>query len=64
MDSEYVLQAERDLAANPPKYIIDSARYDPWEPGRYDDSGLRSFIADRYEYLGKIYYADVYRLRH
>jgi hypothetical protein len=62
-DSDYVVEAERELRANPPKFVIDSARYDPWTPGQYDSSTLRSFIADRYEYVGKIYYADVYRLR-
>ncbi len=62
-DSDYVVQAERELRADPPKYIIDSARNDPWEPGKYDASGLRAFITERYEYVGKIYYADVYRLR-
>jgi 4-amino-4-deoxy-L-arabinose transferase-like glycosyltransferase len=59
----YVDEALHDLESHPPKYIIDSARFDPWEPGQYDSSGIRAFIADRYEYVGRVYYADLYRLR-
>ncbi len=62
-DQAYVEEALRDLEARPPVFIVDSARYDPWEPGRYDSSAMRAFIAARYDYLGKIEYADVYRLR-
>jgi 4-amino-4-deoxy-L-arabinose transferase-like glycosyltransferase len=62
-DQGYVDEALHDIESHPPKYIIDSARFDPWEPGRYDSSAIRAFIADRYEYVGKVYYADLYRLR-
>ncbi len=62
-DQRYADEALRDIESRPPKYIIDSARFDPWEPGRYDASAIRAFIADRYEYVGKVYYADLYRLR-
>ena len=62
-NQSYVDEALRDLQAHPPKYVVDSPRYDPWEPGRYDSSAIRAFIQDRYVYFGKIFYADVYQLR-
>jgi 4-amino-4-deoxy-L-arabinose transferase-like glycosyltransferase len=63
VDRAYVEEAARDLEAHPPAYIIDSAKYDPWEPGRYDAAPIRSFMAERYELVGKIEYADVYKLK-
>lgn len=63
-NEDYVEEALRDLEANPPVLFIDSAAYDPWDDkDKYDRSGFDAFLAERYEPMGKMYYADIYRLR-
>lgn len=57
-------EAVRDLAKNKPVYIFDSAIYEPdgWLANYYSEP-VSDFIKANYEYVGKVYYADVYRLR-
>ncbi len=62
-DSAYIREAVHDLEMQPPRYIIDSASYDGWMKDHYDPAPIFSFISARYDYVGKIYYADVYKLR-
>jgi len=62
-DARLVESALHDLRNQPPALIIDSARYGPSDTHEYDRSGFDRFLTDRYEYLGKMYYADVYRLK-
>ncbi|TMG02393.1 MAG: hypothetical protein E6I09_10350 [Chloroflexi bacterium] len=61
-DYSRVEKALEDLKEAPPIFVIDSARYEI-RSDSYDRSGFDQFLADRYQYLGKMYYADVYRLR-
>jgi len=61
-DYSRVEKALEDLKEEPPAFFIDSARYEI-RSDSYDRSGFDQFLADRYQYLGKMYYADVYRLR-
>jgi len=62
-DESLVTDTLKELQEEPPTLIIDSARYGPPQDHRYDRSGFDQFLADRYEYLGKMYYADIYRLK-
>lgn len=53
-----------DLKVTHPKYIIDSAQAPLFED--YDESHppeLMEFIDSNYDYIGRVYFADVYRLR-
>lgn len=63
IDNSLVDDALRDLAQRMPAYIVDSARYETYKTPQYDRSRFEMFFAEHYEYLGKIYYADVYRLK-
>jgi hypothetical protein len=68
---DHVLQADpglevemlRDLEATRPVLIIDSARYEERTGDDYPAPLIRKLIADHYDYIGKLWYADVYRLR-
>ena len=62
-DESLVKDTLKELQEKTPTLIIDSARYGPPRDHRYDRSGFDHFLADRYEYLGKMYYADIYRLK-
>ncbi len=62
-DGGLVEAALRDLEEKPPVLIIDSARYSPARAYGYDRAPFDRFLAQRYQYLGKLYYADVYRLK-
>ncbi len=61
-DESNIEHALQELNEDMPTFVIDSARYEI-RSDSYDRSGFDQFLADRYEYLGKMYYADVYRLR-
>jgi len=61
-DEGRVEKALEDLKEDTPIFVIDSARYEI-RSDSYDRSGFDQFLANRYQYLGKMYYADVYRLR-
>ena len=56
-------EALADLEDNKPLYIIDSARYEPDRPSNYYAVEIKAFIDEHYEYVGKVYYADVYLLK-
>jgi len=62
-DQSLVDDALEELQEETPAFVIDSARYGPPREHRYDRSDFDQFLADRYEYLGKMYYADIYRLK-
>ena len=62
-DPSLVEDTLKDLQEETPTFFIDSARYGPPDKHRYDRSGFDQFLADRYEYLGKMHYADIYRLK-
>ncbi|MFQ5473012.1 MAG: hypothetical protein ACE5FA_09035, partial [Dehalococcoidia bacterium] len=57
-------EAIRDLDERKPLYIFDSAIYEPedWLANAYPEK-LKQFVEENYEYVGKVYYADMYRLR-
>lgn len=57
-------EAIRDLAESRPLYILDSAVYEPddWLANYYSEP-VKEFIEANYEYVGRLYYADVYQLR-
>jgi len=61
-DESNIEHALQELNEDMPTFVIDSARYET-RSDSYDRSGFDQFLADHYEYLGKMYYADVYRLR-
>jgi hypothetical protein len=53
-----------DLEARLPVYFIDSVQaplFDDWAKGHPQE--LREFLAEHYDYAGRIYFADVYRLK-
>jgi len=63
VDKTLMAKALTDLNQNKPKLVIDSARYETWREIRYDRTPIDDFLRINYEYLGKAYYADIYRLR-
>lgn len=63
VDRSRELEALADLEENKPLYIIDSARYEPESPSNYYAVEIKAFIDEHYEYVGKVYYADVYLLK-
>ena len=62
LDESLVADALKELREQTPTFVIDSARYEEFS-NPYDRSGFDQFLAERYEYLGKMYYADIYRLK-
>ncbi|MCI0815268.1 MAG: hypothetical protein J4N71_09365, partial [Chloroflexi bacterium] len=59
----YIAEALDELNANPPLYIVDTASYEyPYTLG-YQNIDIGRWINAYYDYLGRIYYADVYKLR-
>ncbi len=65
VDPKFEQEALRDLQARNPLYIVDSARYEPkaWDASNYYPTRIKSFIDANYDFVGKVYYADVYRLK-
>jgi hypothetical protein len=63
LDEKYEELAIQELSANPPVYVIDSARYENKTPLNYYSEPIHEWVAANYDYLGKYYYADVYRLK-
>jgi 4-amino-4-deoxy-L-arabinose transferase-like glycosyltransferase len=64
VEEKYEVAALQDLRADPPAYIVDSAVY---EENRLRDANyypvlIKGFIDENYEYIGRLYYADIYRL--
>ncbi len=60
---QYVADALDELNANPPLYIVDSASYEAASRLNYYSVDIGRWINAYYDYVGRIYYADVYRLR-
>jgi len=60
---EYEREAINELEAKPPLYIVDSSVYEEANPLNYYSQPVADWIKDNYDYLGKMYFADVYRLR-
>lgn len=60
----YEEEALADLARTPPAIIIDSAAYepDPRATSNYYPALIKEWIDENYDYLGRFYYADLYRL--
>jgi len=46
-----------------PTYIIDSAQPPLFDYGPYHPPVFRDFLSQNYEYVGRVYFADVYRLK-
>jgi len=63
VDNGLLNDALGDLNADKPVLIIDSARYEPPTDMNYDRAAVLDFIKANYDYAGKVYYADIYRLR-
>jgi hypothetical protein len=59
----YVDEALTELNANKPVYVIDSAIYEKWANGKVYTQEIKDWIVENYDYVGKIYYADVWRLK-
>jgi hypothetical protein len=64
VDEKYEIEALRDLQNEPPLYVIDSAVYeeDGLRDANYYPVLIKRFIDENYEYIGRLYYADIYRL--
>lgn len=64
ISNKFEEEAIRELAANRPVYIFDSAVHEPddWLANYYSEA-VKRFIEANYDYVGKLYYADLYRLR-
>jgi len=63
VNRDFELEAVADLEKNKPLYVIDSARYEPaTDTLDYYPIEIKRFVDQHYEYLGKLYYADIYRL--
>ena len=44
-------------------YIVDSASYEPPSTLNYYNEDIGRWINAYYDYVGRVYYADVYKLR-
>jgi len=62
-NDEYIDQALAELNAAPPLYVIDSAVHEEWTEQKRYTTEIKEWIVANYEYVGQVYYADVYRLR-
>jgi hypothetical protein len=60
---EYEERAIRELEANYPAYVIDTASLERRTKLNYISPRILAWIGQNYDYVGRIYHADVYRLR-
>ena len=60
---EYMYQALDELEANKPLYVLDSAVYENWTGIKKYRTEVRVWIEENYDYLGRYYYSDVFRLK-
>ena len=60
---QYVAEALEELNANPPLYIVDTASYEYPLTLDYYAVDIGRWINAYYDYVGRVYYADVYKLR-
>lgn len=65
LDSKYEAEALAELEANPPKYVIDTARYEgeTLAQSNYYSVPIHDWIAANYDYVGYIEFADVWQLK-
>jgi len=65
LNHQFELDAIQDLKANMPKYVFYSPLDEPpSQPGGdYYPQQMYDFIQQNYDYLGRIYYADVWQLK-
>lgn len=59
----YVGQALEELNADPPIYVIDSAIYEDWSEQKLYTTRIKDWIVANYDYVGKVFYADVWKLK-
>jgi hypothetical protein len=59
----YVKDALSELEDNKPAYVVDSAAYEKWANGKVYTQEIKDWIVQNYDYVGKVYYADVWRLK-
>lgn len=62
---KYELEALADLQNEPPLYVVDSAVYESGnlKAENYYPVRIKAWIDENYDYLGRLYYADLYRLK-
>ncbi len=60
---KYIAEALDDLNSNPPLYIVDSASLERPSAVNYYAEDIGRWISAYYDYVGRVYYADVYKLR-
>ncbi len=60
---QYVADALDELNANPPLYIVDTASYEYPSTLAFYNVDIGRWINAYYDYIGRVYYADVYKLR-
>ena len=63
-DEETLAEVIADLGVALPVYFIDSVQaplFEDW--GASHPPELRAFVSENYDYVGRIYFADVYRLK-
>lgn len=63
LDGDYEAEAIADLSADPPLYIADSAVHEEENPLNYYSQPVSDWIKENYDFVGRVYFADVYRLR-
>jgi 4-amino-4-deoxy-L-arabinose transferase-like glycosyltransferase len=64
LDKKYESEALRDLAADPPALVVDSAKYEGNKHAmNYYSEPIHDWIAANYDYVGFIEFADVWRLK-
>ena len=64
VNKDFEEEAIADLSRNKPAYVFDTAIYE--KPGKlenYYSRPIHDWVAENYDYVGKIYYADIWRLK-
>jgi hypothetical protein len=65
VDEKYESAALADLQRKPPLYVVDSAAYEPgiFSAENYYPARIKEWVDENYDYVGRLYYADLYRLK-
>lgn len=63
LDEKYEREAIAELSENPPLYVVDSARYEGASAINYYSYPVHKWVVQNYDYVGKIYFADIWRLK-
>jgi hypothetical protein len=61
LDESYEQEAIDELTASPPIYIADSAVYEEANPLNSYSETVSDWVNENYDYVGKVYFADVYK---